>query len=255
MRQWIPIEWHKSCRELAVKFRILPPTFEQLQERTRLERERQELNLTMLKAKMIRFREILANVSFENKDKYILGVTIAIGGRFLIHVRRKLISTTTGKPDVVNNSKVIPANSTPDDFVQALFVAIGQFEAHEFMESFRVYGTLAYFPHDTEGVKSHYKAGHRANMRILEPWRDVAYNRSDLSIAMRHLKSWIRSTAPIRTAIAIDAALVRYMDRGLKLVRLALVTAIAMPSYIRAVVLVPQNSLQDSQNSSKDKAA
>lgn len=252
MRQY---SWYGFCRSLLVTLRILKPlTLGELQERSRLEMERRELHLTMLKAKMIRFREILANVSFENKARYELGVTLAIGGRFLIHVKRKLISTTTGKLDFVNNSKVIPAESTPDDFVKALFVAVGQFEAHEFMESFRVYGTLAYFPHDTEGVKSHYKAGHAANMRILEPWRDVAYNRSDLRIATRHFGLWIQSTPPIRAAVWLDDKAVRGMEAGLKALRLILVTAMTMPSYIRAVVLVPQNSV-DSQNSSKEDAA
>lgn len=213
-----------------------------------------DIHLETLKA-------ILDNVSFEHKSSYDIGVIrfSTTGTRQIyLKVKRKLLSTTTGKMDVINNSRLLKPDITPDEFVKVLFVAIGQFEAHEFCESFRVYGTHAYFPHDSDKVPSHYKAGERFNLILLEVWRDVANNRTDLEIARRHATRWLKGTPPIRLVRESIEGWTIIFDTCIKYARTALVYAMTMPSMVRTALSQPKQATQnlaDSQNSSKENAA
>lgn len=137
---------------------------------------------------VVRLESILDRIEFENKAKYHVTVEEAVGLQIKLCIKRSLICTTTKQPRWIHNDVRFPFNITNDQFVKTLFRQLGQFEAHEFMESFKVFGRHAYFPHENDTVKGWYGSGETINSIMLDSWKFIADDLSTWQIAKYYLK-------------------------------------------------------------------
>jgi len=156
--------------------------------------------------------KIIETINFETKAKYGLHVR---GGRYGIvcYVERKLNDSRTGQPMVVNNSFRVETDITDDNFIKALFRSIGQFECHEFMESFTVSGKHAYFPHEHEDKNfALYAQGNHVNKMLLGVFRDVEKGNTPFQIAIRYLGIWFTTLTVYKTTVKGLEVLDRYAE-------------------------------------------
>lgn len=158
-------------------------------------------------ARLKELQDVLSRITFEHRAAYRLDV-ILYGSDYALICQRHVPDSRDGKMIDVNNSQIVNAKTTDAAFVKLVFRAVGQFEAHEFAESFRYNGLHAYFPHNHEN-KMHalYNQGEALNQRLLNVWRDVENDRSDFAIAFRYFGTGLAALPVISHYIAFDRAL------------------------------------------------
>lgn len=153
--------------------------------------ERIKMRMDQTQAKLLVFQTVLAGIKFENRSKYQLEVTYNSPDTVALLVNRPLIDTHSGKETIIGNSIALRSTISESDFVKAVFCQVGQFEAHEFAETFKYNDRHAFFPHNHhDKAFALYGQGEALNQRLLRVWNDVSDNSSDWRIAMRHLDLW-----------------------------------------------------------------
>lgn len=99
-------------------------------------------------------KRALESISFHNRDQYRLDILFNLNGvwapndTFYVVVERHLKCSQTNKLLTVRNNFLVSREITANELIEQVFVALGQFEAHEFVETFKVNGKQFAYPHD-----------------------------------------------------------------------------------------------------------
>lgn len=157
-----------------------------------------------LKARETELKAVLSQVTFEHRQGYELDVSQYGTKNFYLKVVRNVPDSRNGNMTPVNNSRMLSADVSDADFVKELFSAVGQFEAHEFAESFRYKGQHAYFPHEAKEGFALYGQGESLNRQLLDVWRDVQNGTSDWAIMRRYFVRGFVKLPVVSHCIAAD---------------------------------------------------
>jgi hypothetical protein len=140
----------------------------------------------MTEERVAELKLILEDIEFENKSKYEFRFFGSY--RVALDIKRKLLCNVTNEIKYIHNGISLPNNVSNDNFIKLVFVAVGQFEAHEFVESFKYKGVNAYYPHSVNGkVKTLYGESEQINHILLQPWRHVVLERSYFRIGFHYI--------------------------------------------------------------------
>ncbi len=158
--------------------------------------------------------QVIDEIEFENKSKYWIEIRFLNfqSNHFMLDIRRQLMCTSEHRLRWINNSQRIERTITKDELIKLIFMRVGQFEAHEFCESFKYNGKHAYFPHDSgrdRDIPYLYGKSNRINQLILQPWRDVIEERTNWDIANRFFDLWLNSTWFVTVPDRIEKKLAR----------------------------------------------
>jgi hypothetical protein len=165
----------------------------------------------MTDERVAQLRQVIANIQFEDKHRYNIAI---MGTEYqpTLTVARNVICNVTGQPTNVYNLVKIHHEISDDQFVRFVFMLVGQYEAHEFAESFRYKGVHAYYPHDTKGkVSTLYGESNDINTTLLQPWRDLVDGKSFLKIGIGYILRWVDDTF-MNIGDAIENAPMRFWN-------------------------------------------